>query len=231
MYFDCTTENQSAQDFIHSSYTCAILDASAYVENLEIEAFNGHHLSGNTDRSVIQIWFWQGTVAYIPDGIGLMFKHLEKFLIGFHNQNLGLKMIKRSNFKNMKSLTLIQLHESYVETLDEDTLWDIPNLEVFMLIDSHLKVLPEKLFEKNSRLRQVNVTSNEIEYLPKDLFKHNPRIAEVYFGNNKLRSIYIDFNELKAMRIIDLLKNSCIDKTINDFPNLSELQKFVRNQC
>lgn len=160
-----------------------------------------------------------------------MFQYLEKFLVGYDDRNMGLKLIKRSNFQNMKLLTLLQLHESYIETVNVDTLWDIPNLEVFVLTNGQLKVLPENFFEMNTKLRLVKANANQIEHLPKDLFKYNPLIEEIYFKNNKLRSISTDFTVLRAVKNVDFHGNSCIDKALDDVHNISELQKLIWYYC
>lgn len=96
--------------------------SNATIENFEVETFEGTPLPGYTVQNVTQIWFWQGTLSYIPNGIGLLYKNLEKFVVGFVTRNLGLKLIKRSNFKNMKLLTLLHFYFSYIETVDEDTI-------------------------------------------------------------------------------------------------------------
>lgn len=206
-------------------------NANAAVENLKVEAFFGDHLSGYGDQNVVTVWFWDGTVAYIPEGIGLYFRQLESLLVGYDNKNLGLKEIKRSNFKDMKLLNLLQLHDNFVDHLDVDTFWDIPNLEIFELQNGKLKAIPETIFEKNTKLRRVRMNGNQISYLPKDLFKNNPLIAEVYFDGNKLRSISTDFTELKAISNVNFHGNACIDKGLEDFKDVSQLQQFLYNNC
>ncbi|XP_037052393.1 chymotrypsin-like elastase family member 2A [Bradysia coprophila] len=213
-----------------SFYTCSVWGSNITVQDLEVKTFTGNHLASYTNQNVTQIWFWQGNLEYIPNGIGLIFQHLDKFLVGYDDTNLGLKQIHRSNFENMH-LTLLQLHDSYIETVDTDTLWDLVHLEVFVLVNSRLKVLPATFFEKNVKLRQVNGNGNEIEYLPLDLFKHNPLIEEVSFKDNKLRSISADFSALKMVHSIDLHGNACFDRALKDVHNLSEFQDLIWYYC
>lgn len=156
-------------------------ESNATIENLEVETFTGTHLPGYADHNITQIWFWHGTLSYIPNGIGLIFKHLEKFLVGYDDRNLGLTFIKRSNFENMNLLTLLEFHSGNIEAFDQDTLWDLPNLDVFVITNNRLKELHENTFERNTKLRYVNVNSNRLEFLPTHLFKHNPLIEELYF--------------------------------------------------
>lgn len=118
-----------------------------------------------------------------------------------------------------------------IEVLDQDTLWDLPNLDAFSMINNKLKELHENVFIKNTKLRFVNVNSNQLEFLPKHLFKHNPLIEELYFKDNKLRTISIDFSELRLVKTIDLHGNTCIDKALLDVDNLSNLQNMIQNSC
>lgn len=199
--------------------------------NLDADTFRGTHPEGYSNENVTQIWFWHGKVEYIPDGIGLQFQNLEKFLVGYVDKNLGLKQIKRSNFKDMPSLTLIQLHDNYIETVEVDVLWDLPNLEYFILMNGQLKELPEMFFDKNTKLRSVNGDGNQIEYLPMDLFKNNPLLEEIHFTNNKLRSISTDFSTLIWLKIIDFHGNSCFDRALSDVDNLTDYLVLIGYYC
>lgn len=212
------------------SYTCTVVGANITAQDLDVKTFSGNHLSEHSDLNVTQIWFWEGTVEYIPNGIGHIFPHLDKFLVGYVDRNLGLKQIHRSNFANMR-LTLLQLHDSYIETVDTDTIWDLVHLEEFQLVNSRLKVLPAKFFEKNVKLRHVNGNGNEIQYLPLDLFKHNPLIEEVSFKDNKLRSISTDFSALTKVISVDLHGNACFDRALKDVHNLAEFQDLIYYYC
>lgn len=216
---------------MYCSYTCTFAPLNVTFENLEVEAFTGEHLPGYYNQEVTEILVFDGTLLYIPDGIGLLFQHLKKFLIGHRYIKSGLKLIKRSNFQHMKLLTKLDLRGTAIETVNVDTLWDLTNLELFLFYDSQLKVLHEKIFEKNTKLRVVNIDENRIEYLPKDLFKFNPEIEIVSCKNNKLYSISTDFTELREVSEIDLHGNSCIDKALKDFHNVSELQNVILSSC
>lgn len=50
-----------------------------------------------------------------------------------------------------------------IEIFDENTLWDIPNLEIFTLYKNKLRLINEKTFEKNAKLREVDLRWNKLD--------------------------------------------------------------------
>ncbi len=177
-----------------------------------------------------ELWFWTGQLEYIPDGIGKHFKYLSSFRVGYDDRNLGLKLLRRRNFKGMELLTTLDVRHNNVETIDEDTLRDLPNLIFFVVNNNKLKVLHTDIFDNNVKLVSVDAASNQLEFLPHGLFKNNP-LEEAFFDNNKLKTISTDFTPLVSIRVIDFRGNICIDKALYDFSNLTEFQSILKFQC
>lgn len=175
----------------------------------------GIHASGETDNRTELIQFKNGAMIYLLDGIGNIFPNLKSILIGLPDSpSLSTKLIRRSNFQNMKNLFEFVIHKSDIETVDEDTLWDLPNLERFQL-GNNLKLLQERTFEKNTKLREVYLASNRLEFLPRHLFKNNLLLDWVNFEDNSLKIIEIDFSILKNIRYIFFADNVCINENYN----------------
>lgn len=214
-----------------SSYKCSSWGVNVTDENYEVGLITGTHASGYDTQNVSEVWFWTGTLEYIPYGIGQKFKNLEKFWVGYEDRNLGLKLLRRSNFKDMDKLWYLDVKYSNVETVDEDTLRDLPNLKYFVIHNNKLRNLFKDTFQKNFKLKHVNANSNELEYLHRDLFKNNALLEEAFFGNNKLKTISIEFTELKFIKKIDFHNNNCIDKSLEDVrSDVAELQTML-HQC
>lgn len=199
-------------------------------ENSKVDSVTGTHRNGYSAQNVSEVWFWTGTLEYIPDGIGLKFENLEKFWVGFTDRNLGLKKLRRSNFKDMELLWYLDVKHNSVETVDEDTLRDLPNLQYFVIHNNNL-TLHKNVFQRNFKLKHVNANSNLLEFLHDDLFKNNALLAEVSFNNNRLKTILIDFTKLMFIARIDFHENACIDKSLEDGDNVTEYQNILNLQC
>lgn len=200
-------------------------------ENSEVRLFTGTHLTGYDASNVSEVWFWSGTFEYIPDGIGQKFKYLEKFWVGYDDRNLGLKVLRRSNFKDMDLLWYLDVKFNNVESVDEDTLRDLPNLKWFVIRNNKLKTLHKDTFQRNFKLKNVIADSNRIEFLHNDLFKNNALLEEASFKDNKLTTISTDFTQLKFVKKIDFHGNNCIDKALEDVNNVTEFQTLLLYQC
>lgn len=213
------------------SYKCSSWGVNVTDENSEVGSITGTHRTGYTAQNVSEVWFWTGTLDYIPYGIGQKFKYLQKFWVGYDDRNLGLKLLRRSNFKDMELLWYLDVKFNNVESVDEDTLRDLPNLKYFIVKNNKLKTLQKNTFQKNFQLKVVNADTNQLESLPDDLFKSNALLEEVSFKNNNLKMISIDFTQLKLIKQIDLRGNMCIDQALEDVNGVTEYQTLLMHQC
>lgn len=200
-------------------------------ENSEVDSFTGTHLPEYTAQNVSEVWFWHGTLEYIPDGIGNKFKNLEKFWVSYEDRNLKLKYLQRSNFKNMQLLWSLDVKYNDIATVDEESLFDLPNLKYFVIQNNKLKKLHKNTFQRNRNLIHVNANSNQLESLHSDLFKNNPLLEEAFFENNKLMTIFTDFSQLKMVKKIDFHGNICIDKALDNVHNVTEFESLLFHQC
>lgn len=223
-------KNVASETFPSFSYKVSIYDVNVTNENFVVDVFSCSHPTGYSAQNVSHIWFWTGTLEYIPRGIGQKFKNLEKFTVGYSDRNLGLKKLRRSNFKDMESLWYLDVSHNDVETVDEDTLRDLPNLIHFVVSSNKLRILHKNVFQRNFKLQYINANSNLLEFLHDDLFKNNALLVEASFNNNKLMTILIDFTRLKFIGKIDFHKNTCVDVFL-DRHNLTEYQTILNSQC
>lgn len=212
-------------------YQCSVNGVNVTSNSFEIDSFTGTHSLGYGDLNVSYIWFWTGTLQFIPSGIGKIFKNLEVFRVGYDDRNLGLKRLRRSNFMDMESLVHLDVRYNNIQTIDEDTLSHLPNLKYFVVNNNKLKMLHKNTFAKNFKLRQINANSNRLEFLPNDLFDNNDLLEEAHFKHNNLKKIVTHFTHLRSIRRIDFHGNDCIDKVLDDVDNVTEFQTLLKYQC
>lgn len=175
---------------------------------------------------VQRIVFFNGTMIYLPDGIGRIFKNLKVFVV---LADLGFKFAQRSNFKNLGNLIHLHFYRNDIEIFDENTLWDLPNLEIFTIYKNKVKDLFENTFEKNTKLREVDLRWNKLEVLPKNLFKNNLLLEKAFFTGNSLNVIQIDFAELRNIRTLYFNDNVCIDEVAEG--SFNDLYKLIKENC
>ena len=56
------------------SYACLVLGLDIQSENVRVTSIAGDHFSGKTDSDVNSIFFYEGTLNYLPNGIGNIFR-------------------------------------------------------------------------------------------------------------------------------------------------------------
>ncbi|KAG4076581.1 hypothetical protein HA402_001868 [Bradysia odoriphaga] len=169
-----------------SYYGCIADAVNVQTDNIQIEFVTGYHMKNNSDQNVEYLTFLNGSLVYLPHGIGNFFPNLRTLQIG---PGLGTKRVSRSYFRNMTNLDRLQFLENSIDTLEEDSLWDLENLETFQLTGNQIVELNEKFFQKNEKLQWILLNSNKLQTLPKHLLRRNSLLTDIDFQNNRLHLI------------------------------------------
>lgn len=201
-------------------------DLNVQSQNTKVCSITAFHVSGKSDQDVQRITLFNGTMVYLPDGIGKIFKNLKVFVV---SADLNLKFVQRSNFKNWAKLIQLHIYRNEIETFDETALFDLPQLEQFSLYRNKVQEIGEKIFEKNTKLKVVDMRWNKLEVLPKQLFANNLLLEEAYFTGNSLNVILVDFSRLRNIRRINFNDNVCVDAESER--NFSDLFKQIAENC
>lgn len=153
---------------------------------------NGTHLPEKNNSHVEQINFQNGTMRYIPNGIGEFFYNLKNLIVGDIPSLtcLGTKAVTRLNFKNLTKLRQITFVSNHIERLDKDALWDLAHLEIFGLTGQNLSFLNVRTFERNTKLKHAAVFSTGLRDLYENVFRYNLLLESVYFENNVIEGIH-----------------------------------------
>ncbi|KAG4072226.1 hypothetical protein HA402_005948 [Bradysia odoriphaga] len=193
-------------DSAKTVYYCRLYDIGIQGNEFETGSFVGSHLDGKTQQDVEEIYFVNGSMTHLPSGFGLFFENTERLTVGELTPNsvsLGTKVVRRSDLRNLKKMRQLNFFRNDIETLHEDALWDLPNLNFIKFIENKLKVLYNETFSKNKMLLRIYFSSNQLNFLPANLFRNNPMLMEVDFQNNFLKTI--DEKIFEANRRLDLV--------------------------
>ncbi|XP_037035531.1 toll-like receptor 7 isoform X1 [Bradysia coprophila] len=226
--------------YIHGpqgAYGCLLVDLNIRQEHFVVTNFTGWHHFGKGNEHVEIIMFFSGVMASLPRNVGAIFTNLTSLIV-----SVDTRRISRSNFQNLTRLELILFHKSSVAEFDENSLWDLPNLETFSLENSKLlKLLHAATFSRNSKLREVVMKSNALQSLPRNLFQNNSLLESVSFDYNSIETIGENIFESNANLVsVALMANRLRHFSKNVFRNNTELQfidlsnnriKTVDEQC
>lgn len=153
-------------------------------ENVFVSFINGSHPPGLSHENVDLLQFTNGTMIGLPNGIGKLFRNLKTLWVS------EVKVIKRSNFRDMKNLNSLHIFGIGVETLEEDTFRDLLNLEILHMENGKLTELSEIIFQDNVNLKVIHLLSNRgLVSLPERVFETNALLTDLFLGNNSLTTL------------------------------------------
>lgn len=214
-------------------YCCSWHGIDIQGNNIETGSFNGSHLSGKSEWDVEGIHLVNGTMTYLPTGLGLYFENIRHLTVGELTPDfgsLGTKVVRRSDLRNLKKLEGLSFLRNDIETLHEDALWDLPHLKFFKFVENKLKVLFNGTFSRNTNLVQVDFSSNQLHFLPPFLFRNNPMVSAVNFQMNFVKEIDESFFKIhRKLRYVDFGYNQLGMLPKRLFRNTLSLMTVIAN--
>ncbi len=151
-----------------------------------------------------------GSVPHFPDLSDVLktFPNLNGFGIAFAK----LKHIDRTKLKDLGQFRFLLISDNEIEVIPPDTFADLKDLELIDICRNKIKNLEPNWISTMPRLRVFKARSNKFQYVPANMFKGNPQLEEILFDFNQLQRIDTDFSELKSLKNLRILNNTCIDK-------------------
>lgn len=195
-------------------YGCEVEKLVIDTPNYRIANIHGKHPEGSTNLEVQYVWIKDSKVTYLPHfDANIFFPGFLKYII----TGSGLKYVKRDDFAGMPKLETLNLDFNLIETMPEDTLYDLNALVDFFIEGNRIKTFPTYLLSKAPLFQRFRASNNSLESMDADFFKGNPVLKIVTINNNKLTRIGVDFRNYKNLKRIDLGNNTCIDTNYNDW--------------
>ncbi|KAG4071377.1 hypothetical protein HA402_004081 [Bradysia odoriphaga] len=178
---------------VQAYYGCWLYELNVRQENFVVEKFTGSHDIDRKNDDVEMIVFATGVMASLPLNFGKIFRNLKQLVI-----SVSTTRIFRTNLENLESLERIFISNCSISKLDENSLWDLPNLQSFEVKNSKLKLLHAVTFSRNYELERVVALSNGLKSLPANLFRNNSQLGSVAFDDNLIESIDENIFETNA---------------------------------
>lgn len=172
--------------------------------------------------------------AFIPNGLGLIFRNLENF----YYESSNVKKISKENFEGMLALTSLWLDRNEIEKIPQDTFRYLKKLKKLSLSHNKLQSLQNDLLVRLPSLRVFKVNYNQLQGFTDVLFERNEKLEEISFKKNKLMEISMDFQSFDFLRRVDFRSNVCIDVCADENSSdyncnfkVNELQEEIERMC
>ncbi|KAJ6628670.1 Plasma kallikrein [Pseudolycoriella hygida] len=210
-----------------SAYACYINGLTVPDEEIQLKIQGGDHKPRRTNRDVTAMQMVSGKVEHFPDLSDVIqtFPNMNGFGIAFAK----LRHIDRSKMKGLDQFRFLLISDNEIEVIPPDTFMDLKELELIDICRNKIKSLEPDWISTMPKLRVFKARSNFFKYVPADMFKANPQLEEILFDYNQLQRIDVDFSELKSLKNLRILSNTCIDKAYchdNNPKCMKSLQQF-----
>ena len=129
--------------------------------------------------------------------------------------------------EHLAAVTLLDLSESGIGTLQAHDFRDLVRLQRLRLYGNSLSTLPPSLFHGLSRLERLALNSNQLRELPPGLFRGLGSLQRLWLYRNQLGTLPDGiFSGLAELDYLSLAENSLTDLPAGLFTGLSKLESL-----
>jgi hypothetical protein len=141
----------------------------------------------------------------------------------------NLRVIPSSVFQLMPELIILEIHNSSMENINDDTFGGATVLEEILFYKNYeLKSIASNSLKHLVDLKVFEIEYGQIEYLDENLFSANLNLTRISFNHNNLKMLSSDmFQHLTELNQVNLLGNDCINLIFRDLQQL----KAILLQC
>lgn len=139
--------------------------------------------------------------------------------------------IRAPDFQRMISCDTIDVSESQIKELENDSFHRHCQLTTLNLNNNQLQILPEEIFYDLELLQNLKMRNNFLKALEKNIFKFNRKLEYLDVSNNMLVSIHSSiFKKANIWKFGSFKNNSCLDLMFPEV-TLIELKNKVISSC
>lgn len=217
------------QFVLWDGYACQTSSLKIRTDDSEIVKVDGKHEGRRTNFNVKRFLISSQEVrtTFLPVNIGSTFPKLETLIA----QDSKIIFIKRGNFDNLISLTILALDHNDIAEVPSDALNDLENLVQLDISFNRLVTLDKATFNSLKKLKLLALNDNKIEKLSASIFKSNLQLEIVALENNKIK--YIGSSILKPLvklKLVNLLNNECISGKFTA-QTVNEVETRILSHC
>lgn len=214
-------------------------------KNARIKASNSILLSYASESSILQLSGFKLTT--LPENVFTQFTFVKTIDL----TNNHISFISENVFRNMKSLTELDISQQFVELNFAVKSFEGTNLKKINIAYNFLKSVPKALaylnklenlticsnqiveikkndFVGSSNLKRLDIGFNQLEFIHPDAFINCHNLRVVNFRENNLSKLPTGlFNNLLFLEEISFFKNKITEIQENTFSNLPKLSNLI----
>ena len=169
------------------------------------------------------VWFLTSPAAATADGVCDRTPQVRDKLV----EAAGVASCEDVTPEHLAAVTLLDLSESGIGTLQAHDFRDLVRLQRLRLYGNSLSTLPPSLFHGLSRLERLALNSNQLRELPPGLFRGLGSLQRLWLYRNQLGTLPDGiFSGLAELDYLSLAENSLTDLPAGVFTGLSKLESL-----
>lgn len=190
--------------FSNKSTICRATKLVFKHESIKMQAANS--------QEIVKFIVDRQLLKFIPSRLAEIFPKLQRILI----LSSQLSSLTTNSFKNLFSLTCIEILGNDLKNINADTFDAVPQLEFLDLSSNHIRSLPQQIFVRLALLTELRLSHNEIKVLDTNVLPPKNSIKVFHINSNELERISPD--ELDCLRQsseeVDFRSNRCVNKKL-----------------
>lgn len=211
-------------------YKCFTSAENVQTEFTKISSISGYHFYQKNSNNVERLEIVSAWSKFLPNGFGDFFPNL----IEMEVRETPLRSLRRSNFVRMSKLIILNIDDTRLSEIQDDTFIDLIRLQELTISKSFLKTFPVNILTPLPKLRLFDAKHNLLSYLDGFFFSENLKLESVNLSGNLFKNIEVDFTKLENINEIYLFDSGCVNSFYiknNSKFTLNGLQKLIKKRC
>lgn len=148
----------------------------------------------------------------------------------FHAIRCTITEISSNIFTNLKELTVINMQNNEIYSIDPHSFDGLHKLELLHLGSNQLVKLDSTLFKDLINLKFLYLNINKLKVISAQLLINNKKLENVWFDKNQIEVIDEDiFDLLQELKDVDFNENVCISKRYGNGNRSREFDQYRSN--
>lgn len=196
--------------------------------NERVSVIHGEHLLNYTNNQVRGIVISEQNNPYLPHGFSAFFENILEFEV----QRGGLQLIRREDFRDLKTLRHFAVSHGEFSSLPSDVFNDLVLLESVSFNDCLLETLPDNLFYHQPNLKKIIFRGTKIVTISSCMFAEAQNLELLDLSSNQIETFTPGSAEIfSKVKDLQIDNNPCTAETNdhNDAERIENCQKSCQH--
>lgn len=134
-------------------------------------------------------------------------------------------------FHPLQSLRMLTLERNQISVIKSEWFEKLASLEYLYLFANKIEELPVNVFSSLLKITGLYLFYNNLSVIHSNSFSFHPELGDVYLYDNQIKAIDERFIDNTGVKLINLERNLCADKSIRDPTVSREAMRAVLKTC